>query len=56
MRLVTGCIPATLTFAIVASSPALAAGDEDIATLKRMVQELQAQNRELARRLSKLER
>lgn len=46
---------ALLGLALLDPSPAVAADNEEVAELRRMLQELQAQNRELSRRLGALE-
>lgn len=47
---------ALVGLALLGPSPAFAAEKEDVVELRRMLQELQAQNRELSRRLGALER
>src|SRR5712691_3480416 len=55
MHLIGPGILVALICALLSASPAMAAGDDEIAELKRTLRESQAQTRELARRLSKLE-
>src|SRR5829696_5667958 len=45
-----------LGLALLASSDAAATGNEEVSELRRMVQELRAQNRELSQRLGALEK
>src|ERR1700747_2544477 len=53
--LAVGATPALFSFVLLAPSYAVAAENEEIAVLKRMLGELKAQNNKLSQRLSALE-
>ncbi|WP_156435166.1 hypothetical protein [Bradyrhizobium lablabi] len=54
--LIFGAVPALFSLILLVPSHAAAGENEDIADLKRMLQELKAENRKLSQRLSTLER